>query len=89
VQKAARLGFEVNVALAANPDAALIAAKGRTGISLVPSGEERKCPVRAAGTRASPTTEQAEIFATWGIRTCGDLAALPTVPEHRESHAGL
>jgi hypothetical protein len=52
VQKAARLGFEVNVALAANPDAALIAAKGRTGISLVPSGEERKCPVRAAGTRA-------------------------------------
>jgi protein ImuB len=80
VQSAARLGFEVNVALAGNPDAALIAAKGRPGISVVSCGEERKClsalPVRVL----SPTTEQAEIFDAWGIHTCGDVAVLPTVP---------
>jgi protein ImuB len=80
VQSAARLGFEVNVALAGNPDAALIAAKGRTGISVVPSGEERKCLSALPINVLSPTTEQAEILDAWGIRTCGDLAALRTVP---------
>lgn len=80
VQSAAQLGVEVNVALAANPDAALIAAKGRSGISIVPSGEERKWLSALPVDVLSPTTEQAEIFDAWGIRTCGDLAALPTVP---------
>jgi protein ImuB len=81
VQNAARVGFEVNVALAANPDAALIAAKGRTGISIVASREERRKCLSALPVHVlSPTTEQAEIFDAWGIRTCGDLAALPTVP---------
>lgn len=79
VQSAARLGFEVNVALAPNPDAALIAAKGRTGISVVPSGEERKWLSALAVDVLSPTTEQAEILDAWGIRTCGDLADLQTV----------
>jgi protein ImuB len=80
VQSAARLGIEVNVALASNPDAALIAAKGRTGISIVRPGEERKCLSALPIDVLSPTTEQAEVFDAWGIRTCGDLAALPTVP---------
>jgi len=44
VQSAARLGFEVNAALAANPDAALIAAKGRRGISIIPARNENACP---------------------------------------------
>ena len=90
VQSAARLGFEVNAALAANPDAALIAAKGRTGISILPSGEERKCLSPLPVNALSPTTEQAEILESWGIRTCGDLAALPTVPlVERLGQAGL
>lgn len=80
VQSAARLGIEVNVALAMNPDAALIAAKGRPRISIVPSGEERKCLSALPVNVLSPTSEQAGIFDAWGIRTCGDLAALPTVP---------
>lgn len=80
MQSAARLGFEVNVAFAANPDAALIASKGRTRISIVRSGEERKCLSALPLGVLSPTAEQAEIFDAWGIRTCGDLGALPTVP---------
>jgi protein ImuB len=80
LQSAARLGFEVNVALAANPDTALIAAKGRTGISIVPSAEERNYLCELRVDVLSPTTEQSEIFDAWGIRTCGDLAVLPTVP---------
>jgi len=80
VQSAAQAGFEVNVALAANPDSALIAAKGRTGISIVRSWEERQCLSALPLDVLSPTTEQAEIFDAWGIRTCGDLAGLPAVP---------
>jgi protein ImuB len=80
VQSATRLGFEVNAALAANPDAALIAAKGGRGISIVPSGEEGEWLSSLPVNVLSPTTEQAEILESWGIRTCGDLAALPTVP---------
>ncbi|MFL6352573.1 MAG: hypothetical protein ACJ74Z_12085 [Bryobacteraceae bacterium] len=38
----------------------------------------------------SPTLEQAEILDTWGIRTCGDLAALQPVPLiERLGQAGL
>jgi protein ImuB len=80
VQSATRLGFEVNVALAANPDAALIAAKGRTGISIVPCREEGKWLSSLPVNVLSLTTEQAQIFDAWGIRTCGDLAGLPAVP---------
>lgn len=79
-RSAARLGFDVNIALAENPDAALVAAKGRTGVSLIPSGEEGKCLSPLPTTVLSPTAEQTEILDSWGINTCGDLAALPPVP---------
>jgi protein ImuB len=80
VQSAAGLGFEVNAALAANPDAALIAAKGRRGISIVPAGKEGKWLSSLPVEVLSLTTEQAEILDAWGIRTCRDLAGLPAVP---------
>src|SRR5690242_20429968 len=37
---AAAMNFEVQVALAANPDAALVAARGFCGVTVIPSGEE-------------------------------------------------
>lgn len=80
LQKAAGLGFEVNVAISANPDAALVAAKGLTGVTIIPSGEESKCLSPLPIEVLSPTAEQIEIFDSWGIRTCGDLIALRPVP---------
>jgi protein ImuB len=77
VESAAQLGFEVNVAIAENADAALIAAKGSSGIIEIPSGEEARCLAPLPIEVLSPAAEQAEVLDSWGIRTCGDLVALP------------
>lgn len=69
-------GFLANVAIAENFDAALCLARGRIGVSVVPSGGEA-IALRDLPLHALPLSEdQAERFAAWGIRTCGQLAAL-------------
>ena len=69
-------GFLANVAVAQNFDAALCLALGKIGVSVVPPGGEatalRDLPLHVL----NPTAEQAETFDAWGIRTCGQLAAL-------------
>ncbi len=69
-------GFLANVAVAQNFDAALCLALGRIGVSVVSPGDEaialRNLPLHVLNL----TAEQAESFEAWGIRTCGQLAAL-------------
>ncbi len=78
-QRASNLGLYVHVAIAANPAAALHAARGFPGITLIPAGEEEKClstlPIHAL----SPSPEALETLDRWGIRTCQALAALPVL----------
>jgi nucleotidyltransferase/DNA polymerase involved in DNA repair len=86
-RRARELGLGANVALAANPDAARVAARGFTGITLIPEGEEAaqlgKLPVQVlVGARngvplPDPLPEMQETLARWGIRTLRALAALP------------
>src|SRR6202166_3466173 len=40
---AASLGLDVNVAVASNPDAAVLAARGFPGVTVIPSGKEAEC----------------------------------------------
>jgi protein ImuB len=40
---AADLGLDVNVAVASNPDAAVVAARGFPGVTVIPSGKEAEC----------------------------------------------
>jgi protein ImuB len=72
-----RVGIPVNIAIAGNPDAAVHAARGFAGITVIPPRDEAKAlaslPVQLLG--GSP--EAAEILHSWGIRTFGQLAALP------------
>ncbi|HSU30565.1 MAG TPA: hypothetical protein VLJ11_04970 [Bryobacteraceae bacterium] len=75
MQAAARLGLEVSVGVAQNPDAALVAAKGSNGIVVIPPGNEAVCLASLSIDVLSPSVEQAEILDTWGIRTCADLAS--------------
>jgi protein ImuB len=69
-------GFLANVAVAQNYDAALCLALGRVGVSVVLPGDEavalRNLPLQVLNL----TAEQAESFESWGVRTCGQLAAL-------------
>jgi nucleotidyltransferase/DNA polymerase involved in DNA repair len=75
--QAQELGLVASVALAANPDAARIAARGFTGITIIGEGKEAerlgKLPVETLD--LSPDMQ--ETLARWGIRTFSTLAALP------------
>jgi protein ImuB len=76
-RRAAETGVRANLALASNPDAALCAARGFPGVSILPYGDEAKflgpLPLAALG----PSSELLETLERWGIRRFRDLAALP------------
>jgi protein ImuB len=75
--RAAEAGCKPHIALAANPDAALCAARGFPGISIVPQGDEAKFLGSLPLALLDPAPEIAETLARWGIRRFHDLAALP------------
>lgn len=77
--RARQMGMEANVAIAANPDAAICAARGFTGIHVVPFADEAKYLGGLPLALLSPDPETFETLERWGIRTLHDLAALPEV----------
>ncbi len=76
-RRAAELQFKANIALAANPDAALCAARGFAGTSIVPQGDEAKFLARLPLKLLAPSPELQDTLERWGIRRFQDLAALP------------
>jgi len=91
-RRVSQMGLEANLAVAANPDAALLAARGFPGVTLIPEGREAErlgdLPVdvllESFSSSFSFDVEEAarwvETFDRWGIRTLRALAALPEVP---------
>ena len=91
-QRVSQMGLEANIAVAANPDAALLAARGFPGVTLIPEGREAErlgdLPVdvllESFSSSFSSNAEEAahwvETFDRWGIRKLRALAALPEVP---------
>ena len=88
MQRISQLGLEANIAVASNPDAALLAARGFAGVTLIPEGREAErlgdLPVDVLLESFSSDAEEAarwvETFDRWGIRKLRALAALPEVP---------
>jgi len=86
--RVSQMGLKANIAVAANPDAALLAARGFPGMTLIPEGREAErlgdLPVDVLLESFSSDAEQAarwvETFDRWGIRQLRVLAALPEVP---------
>ncbi len=85
-KEAGGLGCLVNVALAANPDAAIHAAKFCAGVTFTAAGEELTClgglPLKALQWSLTSIDEKraAEILETlklWGVRTFKEFAELP------------
>jgi protein ImuB len=76
-QIAAGLGLEVRVAMAANLDVAVHAARGFAGITLIPAGEEARYLASLPVGVLSPPEEILDTLERWGVRTCGALADLP------------
>jgi len=76
-RRAAETGVRASIALAANPDAAICAARGFTGVSLIPQGDEAKFLAGLPVALLEPSAELQETLDRWGIRRLQDLAALP------------
>jgi protein ImuB len=86
--RASQMGLEANVAVAANPDTALVAARGFPGVTLIPDQCEAErlgeLPVDVLFETFAADVEQArrwlETFDRWGVRKLRALAALPEIP---------
>jgi len=76
-RRAAQRGLQASVAIAANLDTAVHAARGFPGVSVVPYGDEAKYLGSLPLTVLAPTPEMQEPLERWGIRRFRDLAALP------------
>jgi protein ImuB len=70
-------GFEARVAASMNAHAAVVAARGFPGITIVPAGSEAGVLAPLPLTVLELEPEQRETFASWGIQTLGQLAGLP------------
>jgi protein ImuB len=87
-QRISQMGLEANIAIAANPDGALLAARGFPGVTLIPQGCEARwlgdltvdVLLESFSSDVEEATRWVETFDRWGIRKLRALAALPEVP---------
>ncbi len=81
-RRAFDLGLEANVAVAANPDTAVLAAHGFSGVIVIPEGKEAEqlgnLPLEVLFT-GGHDPQMLEILELWGIRNFRALAALPEI----------
>jgi protein ImuB len=73
------IGFTGSVAIASNPDAAVHAARGFPGVTLIPRGQEAARLAELPVELLNPSPGIQETLDCWGIRTFRDLAALPEI----------
>src|ERR1700678_4042723 len=93
--RASDLGLGTSVAVAGNPDTAALAARGFSGVTVIPEGKEAEIlgslPVEVLfGNSTQEFAQLLETFSRWGIRKLRDLAALPEVAlSERLGQAGI
>ena len=76
-RRARETGAKASLAVAANPDAAICAARGFRGASVIPYGDEGKFLESLPLSLLAPSPELQETLERWGIRRFGEMAALP------------
>lgn len=72
-----RVGIEVRLAIATNPDAAVHAARGIAGATVVAPGREAAALARLPLYLLGGSSEFAHSMNLWGVYTFGEFAALP------------
>ncbi len=78
-RRAAELRLRVHIAVSANLEVAVHAARGFAGITVIPEGEEAKYLSGLPVQTLAPSVEALETLERWGIRTCAALGALPVL----------
>ena len=79
IECASLLGLTARVAISSNLETAIHAARGFAGVTLIPTGEGAKALGGLPVGVLSPAAETLETLDSWGVRTCGALAALPVL----------
>ena len=81
-RRASALGLESNVAVASNPDTAVLAALGFSGVIVIPEGKEAEqlgnLPLEVLFTEGHDQ-QTLEVLERWGIQNFHALAALPEI----------
>jgi protein ImuB len=72
-----RMGLKANLAIASNPDAAVHAARGIPGVTVIAPGREAATLAPLPLFLLGGSLEFARTLDTWGIRIFGEFAALP------------
>ena len=85
-RRASTVGLEAQVAVAENPDAAVLAARGFSGVTVIPEGEAAeqlsRLPLEVLFAEQSTDQESELVLDTlhrWGLRRLGELARLPEI----------
>ena len=76
-QRALHLGLEAQVGVAGSKVAAYLAARNGGGVTVIPPGEEWSFLAPVPVAMLEPSPELSAVMQRWGIRSIGDLAALP------------
>ena len=76
---ARQVGFHLRIAIAANPETAMYAARGFAGITMIPAGDEAKTLALLPVDILPVTPQLLEVLDGWGIHTFKALAALPAI----------
>lgn len=76
---ASDVGFETNVAVAGSPLAAVSAAQGFAGVTVIPDGDQGPWIGRLSLEALRMPFEFVETLKRWGIHTCAEFAVLPEI----------
>lgn len=71
------LGWQASIGVSGEASAALMAARGRPGITVMANGEEAQALAPLPLAVLELNDAQVQTFAAWGIHTLGQIAALP------------
>jgi len=75
----ASVGFHASIAVSSNFHTARMKAAATRGITVIPTGQEAASLAKLPLDALNLDAHHAETFVLWGIRTLGELAALPEV----------
>ena len=78
-RRGAEAGIMANLAIAADPDTAILAARCLSGVHCIPPGKEALWLGRIPLSRVPMPEELHETLSRWGLRNLEDVAALPAI----------
>ncbi|HEY2461665.1 MAG TPA: DNA polymerase Y family protein [Candidatus Acidoferrum sp.] len=78
-ERVSKVDLVAHIAIASNIETAIYAARGFSGVTIIPMGEEARCLSGLPVSVLAITPEILKVLESWGIETFQDLTALPVL----------